>query len=272
MYADVLFLIDFSMDTLVIWFASRLLYFKVTTLRVVLAATFGAVFSTALIVSSTDAVLSTVFGITSPAVMVLIVFGRSGIGAFLKRFAVLWTVGMLLGGIMTYVLSFGNGVIYPNESSTQHNPSSPLGILPLGVLLCAFLVFSLSRAKVKKEVKLKISFNGKTTHLRGMIDSGNLLRDAITGEPVIVASERSLTDILTENEINLLKKGTFDTDAMHLQARYRFVVADTVVGSKVIPCIRVDEIILAGKKCRALIGLCENVEKSTDCIVPDVLV
>ena len=194
MYADVLFLIDFSMDTVTLWLTARIIHARVKTWRVALAAAIGAAISTvitALMVSGTS---FTVLGIFASLLIVLTTFDFDGIVVLLKNTSLVWTVGMLIGGVMTALTSFGTSVDFTLHASNNGRPS--VALLPIGILVCVYLIFTWSRVPRQRSVTVNVVMNDKNTEIRGMVDTGNLLRDPISACPVLITSEKALLQIL----------------------------------------------------------------------------
>lgn len=88
----------------------------------------------------------------------------------------------------------------------------PLKIALVGGGLSFIIVqiaFKLVKSKLsKKDViyNVKITIDGKSTILKGLLDTGNMLKDPITGFPVMVVEHESLRKIIPDIVLNNLDK------------------------------------------------------------------
>lgn len=85
---------------------------------------------------------------------------------------------------------------------------------------------------------LQITWRGRTLRLPALRDSGNLLTDAWSGLPVIVASARALAP--------LLPGGVRPDDLATLPAGFRLIRAATAAGGKTLMCFVPDRTIVIG--------------------------
>ena len=265
LYADVLFLVDFSMDTVALWLTSKLIHSQIKAVRCALAAGLGALVSTVLTILLTNATVSLVLGITVSFIMCLIAFGYGGIFNFTKMFAVLWTVGMVIGGIMTFLLSRGhysrvytNGVLQA-ESSVQ--------LLPIAVGLCSVFVYFLRRISRKRSVRVLISFDSDTIDAVGIVDSGNFLRDPVSGDCVIVVTR----DLLPNKLRNVDAFDYLSVRECGFNGKLRLIPVTGVDGNTLLTAIRPNKVILDGREVRCMVAISEAEDNKKKCIVPESL-
>lgn len=270
LYADVLFLIDFSMDFISMYLTGRACHVRMSAARLALASISGALISVIETALSAPVVISTVTSILSAALMCIIAFGRARPTELLKRTSVLWAAALLLGGIMTAVASFGSyGTISPHKTHYY------VFILPAAAL-AVFLFDSLERRYSRIYTEVTIELDGESVKLNGLIDSGNLLRDPFTGEAVMILSPsarcehfvRHVTDIMTSYTSCSQKSDDY-------RHRIRLIPASTVSGSTLLTAIRPDAIFVGDKRCRALIAISGDIQVDSDsveCVVPLSLV
>jgi len=181
LYADILFLINFSMDFITLYLTSRLTSGPPTGIRSVLAATAGSIYGTAAIIEGIDGIIGILItGVVSVAI-VLISFGYGNTPLLIRRCSIFWGSAALLGGIMTALCSF--------ESSIGKAPSQSgkTAVLFLGSAVCLLIMKALSHSKKIKTVQVCVIQNKTSTSFEALIDSGNLLSDPLSGKPVIIA-------------------------------------------------------------------------------------
>ncbi len=243
-YADILFLINFSMDFLTLCLTGRLTGRKFSRRRTVLSAALGGLFGTAAMFFLRRH-LFVLFGIALAVVMTRVAFGRyDRPGPLLRDSGILWGAGTLLSGIMTSVLSLGEV-----RGGTAYTDPGADGFLPL-FLLC-FLLSSLfvrltgsSTAKTSAEVC--VTAGEITVTFPALVDSGCLLVEPMSGTPVIVASAKSLGELAV-----LLDRADAHTDT---SLRLRMIPADGVCGHSLLRGFLPDRVTVDGCEVAAVIA------------------
>ncbi|MBR5446799.1 MAG: sigma-E processing peptidase SpoIIGA [Clostridia bacterium] len=271
LYADVLFLIDFSMDTVAVWLTARLMHVKTSAKRLMLAACIGALASVVLTAVCAHRWVSVSVGILSAYIMSRISFGCRGVKV-IKHTCALWVMGFLLGGVMSSLTS-GKGTL--NEAAVFGDTSNGgIKLLPIAVLLCSALVFVVGRASKKGTVDLKVSLFDNHIKEKGIVDSGNLLCDPISGYPIVLLSRSAACKLIRDADVDTFLNGLPDDVSENLRPRYRAVFAKGATGERMLPCLRADEILIDQKPCRALIGITDSENFGEDIygIVPSSLV
>ena len=196
-YADVLFLINFCMDYLILKLVARCMH---RGRYLAVSAALGGIYGVL-------AIKFPFFGgiwfqILFAAVMVLLSFPTKSMLSFGKSLCLFWTGAFLLGGILYGILSaMGrgmviNGVFYFDFSLAEFVVLTGISWLFLGVL---------SRVNaVRKRCdfrQVEICSRGKAVTLPALVDTGCSLRDPLTGFPVMVAEYDKICCILSD-ELN----------------------------------------------------------------------
>ena len=92
-----------------------------------------------------------------------------------------------------------------------------LGTYPLKTVILAAIVtfiliigvFKIVKSKISKKdmfKDIKINIEGKEVQVKAMVDTGNMLKEPISGKPVIVVEHTLLYDILPKEILNNLEK------------------------------------------------------------------
>ena len=101
-----------------------------------------------------------------------------------------------------------------------------------------------------------------------MVDSGNFLRDPITGDAVIVVNGAVAEKLFDKSDI----KSLFDISTLNLEKRFRIIPANGVTGSKLLTAIRPDDVKIEGNSVKCLIAFSDNGKKEKMCIVPESII
>ena len=241
-YADLLFLIDFSMDLLTFYIVSKVLRRRIPLPRMISAAAMGGVYSVASL-PLPRGIFSFIFGIFVCFVMCMTAF----LGKRWENFAkmplytgLFFIISSLLGGMMTAFYSLLNQ--NPLTQETDKNDLS-LWVFAIGALAsgAATLMGSklLSKTAKVRRGDLKITIGGRQGVFSGLSDSGNLLRDPIGGKAVIVIDRDK-----AKHSFPLLFRHDSTSISSEIAPRIRMIPVTTASGSTLLTAVRPDEITL----------------------------
>ncbi|MBP3666242.1 MAG: sigma-E processing peptidase SpoIIGA [Clostridia bacterium] len=215
-YADLLFLINTGMDGLCLLLTGRLLHRRVRLWRLLTAAALGGVYAVAvLLLPDMGQAPSLLLDLVVCIAMCGLVFGERSQGGLRRLPAaagVYFLLSMTLGGVMTALYSLLNRTGLPSLLSeltggAGDGPGSwlflLLALLGGGVALWGGRLAGHSRAVSVCTVTVEL--HGKSVRLRGLVDSGNLLRDPMGGRAVICAEEKALEAVLSKPLFEVLR-------------------------------------------------------------------
>lgn len=228
LYADVLFFVNFSMDFISVWASSYLCSARRHAGRMSLAAAIGGIYGVFAVVAGLSGVFAYISAAAVSVLMALAAFGMPGnFSDLLRKSAVIWGSGALLGGLMTAFLSlFGN----PGAENTAGNGGTARGFTAAFAAAALYLtVRIIARAKAGKSVTVTVSHGGRKIELSALCDSGNLLRDPISGDPVMTVSEKALFPLLGEDVSDILAHCRLD-EMKELSLKVRIIPHKTGTG------------------------------------------
>ena len=202
-YVDILFLINFSMDYLCLYISAKILRRALSAKRLVLSSLLGAVYSVVSVFLSVESWLALLIDILVCLSMCAIAFHtKKQFKKTLVSALLYFLVSMTVGGIMTALFNLINKLDLPFDMA-DGDGLSVWGFALLAILAAIFAIFGGNFIFKKKEIsscQLKIVFDGKEKIFTGLSDSGNLIRDPISGRPVIII-DRKLADGFVDTRI-----------------------------------------------------------------------
>lgn len=197
-YADIYFLINFTVDLLSLHLASRFLHIpcKVPKMLLLCAAE-GALSVCSVIFFNEMPLLRWVFSLLFFLFVFLL---PSGCG-FSRR--LLYAIGFLLfetvfGGVVTALsrLLDPAGKLFSGEQSYENRQLLWFSCIVLLTDLGAELLYRfLSSRPASERLETEICFCGKRTRFACLVDSGNLLTDPLSGLPVLLVKEKQARDL-----------------------------------------------------------------------------
>ncbi len=178
LYADVLFLINFSMDFLSLYAAGAFLSLRRSVGRMSAAAAIGAVYAVAVTAQQIGGIAGAAGALLISALMTLIAFGKGeSLRGFFRTAAAVWGCGALLGGFMTLFSGLFGGTL-PGGGAADLFFAGAAALLGFGRLL---------RGRIGRGfAEISVPYGENICECRALIDSGNLLRDPISALPVIL--------------------------------------------------------------------------------------
>lgn len=258
-YVDLLFLINFSMDFLCLFSVSKILSKRLSFPRAILGAFVGGLYSVLLIFLPESGISNIIMSILCCMLICLLVFAQRGddIKALFTNSVTYFLSSVLLGGIMTAAFNLlnGSGIKLDGDNGNGIPPWLTLSLAAISAMMSYIGSRFIKRRAFKQTAYITVTLNGKALSLAGMYDSGNLLRDGISGKPVIVADKKYINQIFGNQkdlDINALDKLDRET-----AKRVVLIPYHTASGSKTMVALRPQKIIINS----------EGVKKDVDALI-----
>ena len=193
-YLDLVFLLNFSYDLLLLMTVDITLKRHMKFRKLLFGAILGAISLVILFIPINNIVLF-VFKILVSILMLLISFGYKSIKYMADNFIYLYMCSVILGGFLYFLsLEFS----YKNEGLIFYFDGFSINYIVLIILAPIILFLYIKEQKrykstIKYNMNVSICFkNGKTLNCNGFLDTGNKLRDPITHKYVILLSKKLL--------------------------------------------------------------------------------
>ena len=248
-YIDLLFLINFSMDFLCFYISARIISVKFSPLRAALAAVLGGVYSGAALFINTGPAVSVAIDILVCLLMCLVVFVGKKIGVIFATL-VYFSVSMALGGFMTALFNLLNRMglsSLPSDSTGEDGISVWLFALLAAVSAVLTLLGgrTFRRRSAAKSATVTVRCGEKEKKLSAMVDSGNLLREPISGKACIAVELEALRGLVPLEVIEAAREGDVSSLAYldsGLAKSVRLVPTHTATGEKILIGVRADSV------------------------------
>ena len=261
-YADLLFLINFSMDFLCLFLTAQILRQKLHPIPAIAAAIIGGAYSIASLFINTHQFYVLLLDILVCAIMCYICFSHRNrsIREYITYCITYLACATVLGGIMTVLFNLFNKLNLPINSGGDQISSW---------LFLLFAIISGSTATQgtkfikkmpsKKTANIEIVFDKKSARLCGMVDTGNIINDPSSGKPVIIVNVKSVLSIIPQELSNAILSG----HVSHLEkippeyiGKVRLIPGESVSGNCLLIGLVPDKIIVSNdKKCAEVSAL-----------------
>lgn len=256
-YIDVLFLLNLTVDYLLLLASARITGEMISRIRLALGALLGAAYAAVLFLPGCQWLSHPSCKVCAAVLMVLTGFGRSP--RLLRLLLVFFGASAALGGIVLALqllgaggLTLENGVLYTGFD---------IRLLLVTVIVCyAVLSFAFGRAarhsgKGGQLQPARLILGEKALGLTVLLDTGNTLTDPVNNRPVMVAEARALGALLPEGIDPADPVGTMERlkDAQLLR-RFRLLPYRAVgVEYGMLLAMRPDRVILGGRELKGML-------------------
>lgn len=272
-YADVLALINFSMDFAALRITSSVLKLKPRLWRSIAGASVGALYSFAALLLNVGGFLQIPADAAAALAICLIAYGAGNVFRWLTASGLFFTVGLIMGGAMTALYSrAGDYAEYLAEGGNVLLAEGALDGKTFIILCAASAAVTalagklISHVRRKKSCTIDVACAGKSARLFCVCDSGNLVQEPLSGLPVVFLCEASAS-FLPVGILAYLKTG--DPGGCERTDILRVVPIATVDGSTLKYAVRCDRIKGdGGEEYEAVIALSATVPAGADGLAP----
>ena len=216
-YIDLLFLINFSMDYLCLYICGKVLRKKLKLLRLILAAATGGVYSIVSLFFPFSSLLSLIIDAFFCLVICAIAFTEKGrrLSSTLLCGFLFVGISMMTGGAMTAIFNFLNRLDLPLDSIDGDGISTYL----FAIIAAVAGIISLRSGEIIskrsdiKECKLTLTLSGKTATFFALSDSGNLVKDPLSGKNVVLIDRSVLLGLVDVSVFDRFLEGQQPPDS-----------------------------------------------------------
>lgn len=227
-YIDVVILENLIMNYIIIYATAIILKLKIRWISIFISSLIGATYAIISYLSNLEIYSSLALKIILSIVMIYIAFRPQNAKKMWKQLVFFYLTSFVFGGV-AFALIY---VIRPQDIIMKDGLF--MGTYPLktvflgGILGFIFIIVSFKMIKTKISKKdmycqIIIYLNSKQIEVRSMIDTGNFLKEPITGVPVIVVEHTLFYEIIPKEILNNLENilgGDFEKVSKEVQKEY----------------------------------------------------
>ncbi len=203
-YAEYVFLENFIMNYIILTLTCKFGKMQTKKIRIVLASSLGALYAFILFFPSLHFLFSMMMKIACSMLIIITAFAPYRFKDFFRMLGIFYLITMVFGGTgfaLFYFTSFNgiisNGVIYTTNISLKNIMLSG-GFAYMLINFCwGYIQKQLTREKIY--MKVKVEMNGEFVELKGLVDTGNSLKDPITCHPVMIVEYDAIIKLFPES-------------------------------------------------------------------------
>ncbi len=232
-YVDVVLVENLCMNYIILFATGFILKTKLHHIRMILAALLGGIYAILSYMQLFPFYSNMLVKIGLSICMVYIAFFPKRIKALLKHLVVFYLVSFVFGGCAFALLYF----VKPEEIFIVNGVyigTYPVKIALLGGIIgfvITYIAFKVVKNRIGKKAILydiEIQVEDRMIRMKAMLDTGNRLKEPITGSPVIVVEKEKLIGLLPESILNHTEDiigGDWEEDeeTLYYRARFRII-------------------------------------------------
>lgn len=213
-YIDVVFIINFIMDFIVLWLENKFCKKNATIKKLLFGAFIGAIeMCIIVIIPFTNYLFNLLLGyLISSLSIIYITYRPKKIIELIKLTVIMYVIAIALGGLMFaiyYYSAIGYGMNQLLNGKQFNNINLYFFILLIMISVIIFIIFFKTfqkSANVSKNIfNVKITINKSNINTSALLDTGNNLYDPITNEPVIIGEINMIENLLPKEEFESFK-------------------------------------------------------------------
>ena len=205
-YLDVILLENLCMNYIILFATGLIHRVKIKNWRILISSLIGGIYSVLSFIPILEIYYNFILKVILSVVMIYIAYHPSNIKLLFKELIIFYLVSFAFGGCAFALLYFikpediliNNGVLtgtYPIKIALLG------GIVGFVIVNIAFKVVKGKLSKKDMFCELTVYLNEKNKTIKSFIDTGNLLKDPISGMPVVVVEASELEEIIPKEII-----------------------------------------------------------------------
>lgn len=199
------------MNYIILLATSIILKTTIKHLRIFLSSLIGSIYAVISMLNILSIYSNVILKILLSIIMIYIAFPSKNFKTLFKQLLIFYMTSFTFGGVAFALLYF----IKPQDILMRNGiyiGTYTIKVVILGGILGFVIIkiaFKIIKSKLtKKDIicDLEINFNNKKSCIKALIDTGNLLKEPITGLPVIIVESNKVAEILPKNILNNLEQ------------------------------------------------------------------
>lgn len=208
-YIDIIILENLIMNYIILYATGTILKIKMSYLKIFAASLIGAIYASIEYIINLNLYSNIFIKIILSLIIVYVAYFPQNFKSMCRELVVFYVTTFTFGGIATYLIY----VLKPQNIIIKNGMffgTYVLKVIFIGAIIGTIILiiaFKISKNKLtKKDItcKIKIILNGKEKTLNAIVDTGNMLKEPITGMPVVVIEKVALYELIPKEILNNL--------------------------------------------------------------------
>ena len=193
-YLDIIFIINFLFDFILLLSSSIILKRRTSFIRIILGTLFGSLSFFVLFIRF-NTVSLTLFKIIISIFMIIITFGFKDIRYFFKNLYYMYLISIIMGGLLYFInnsFSSSNGLLFYNSFKINIILGIVLSIIGIKVFIKNIRNL---KTNYNNYINVIIYFKDYKVSVNAFLDTGNKLKDPYSFKPIILVDTKLIKEI-----------------------------------------------------------------------------
>lgn len=206
-YIDIIIVENLIMNYIILYATGLISKSKISHLRIFFASAIGAIYAITEYIFKLNIYSNMLVKIILSIIIVFVAFYPQNVKKLCKQLILFYLTTFTFGGVATYLIY----VLKPQNiviKNGMYVGTYVLKVIFIGAIvgtIILIIAFKFAKNKITKKdmiCKVRIQINGKEVTLDTMVDTGNMLKEPLTGNPVVVVEKTSLYDLMPKEILN----------------------------------------------------------------------
>lgn len=202
-YVDVLFVYNIMINCIILYATGLIIKNRVNFIKIFFGGLIGAIYVVYEYIFKFNICSNFFLKLILSLIMIIVVFNPHNLKVMFKLLLIFYLTTFTFGGLATYLIYVlkPQGLVVKNGIYVG---SYVMKVILIGAIIGTILLygsFKFVKNKVtRKDIikKIKIKFNSKYIVINAMVDTGNMLKEPITGNPVIIVEKKLLYEVVSK--------------------------------------------------------------------------
>lgn len=210
-YIDIILIENICMNYIILLATGLILKNKINNIRIFLSSLLGSIYAVCSYITKLEIYSTIIMKIILSIAMIYLAFKPKNIKQMLKQLVIFYLTSFAFGGCAFALLYF----VRPQDILIKNGVyigTYPLKIALLGGIV-GFIIINISFKIIKNRINKKnmfcdieIKIEDKIANVHALVDTGNLLKEPITGNSVIVVEKEKLYSIIPNEILDNIEK------------------------------------------------------------------
>ncbi len=195
-YADALFLVNFLVNTVIMFLSIRLAGLKINFYRICFSGIVGAFYAVCVFILGNSLLNSFFTKLAVSEIMVLLANGSISLKNNIFCLIMMYVISFVCSGaVMAIAFLKGTNAFFGIKYAYL------ISALIISLIAVQFFLNIKSRREGRVFEKITIELNGKKVKLCALVDTGNMLSEPISGVPVAIVEAQELKGIISQYDM-----------------------------------------------------------------------
>ncbi|MCL2860368.1 MAG: sigma-E processing peptidase SpoIIGA [Oscillospiraceae bacterium] len=200
-YLDVVFFENVCMDYIILVATIVLMKRKFKPVRILISSVLGALYAVLTVLNILPLYNSMIFKILVSIIMIYIAVDTNGFKNLFKTVLIFYLVSFTFGGVTLALLYFvkPEDILMKNGIYIGTYPVKTVfmgGIVGFAIISAVFSIIKNRIVKSNTYCEVNMVINSKNVKTKSLVDTGNFLKEPITGMPVVIAEQNILKEVI----------------------------------------------------------------------------